>query len=412
MEVVVHKIRSNNQFQRVGEHALFLSPAMKLVEQPSSFLAHRAKRSPSATTNRNSAYALSYWLNFCKAADIDWENAAVDELFDYKTVLETTVSHQTGAYRSEGTVSQYVGAVVEFYDFAFGRSWYCGDIRKTETPRRAVNPDGDPLAHIRRSGGLSPKKLSPIGRKQNRSGTMIKPLSVASLRRLLTAIGPASGDAPEGTSVRNRLIADWGWAVGLRISEMLSLEAAQFSCFVVEKENPWVHFSIQILGKGNKFRRVSVPSWLIEDTQAYIRGERASCVNLGRTRDTEEKLFVSSANSTSPGSSITPRRVEAIFEKAYLRANLFTDICRIDPLTNLSSHRQVPSHCVHDLRHTFAVLTYHAEVAQGNCEPWKKIQAQLGHSSLKTTIDIYLEYVNAHDDFRHASVRDLVGLAR
>jgi len=51
-------------------------------------------------------------------------------------------------------------------------------------------------------------------------------------------------------------------------------------------------------------------------------------------------------------------------------------------------------HCVHDLRHTYAVLTYHAEVMNGNVEPWKKIQAQLGHKSLQTTIDTYLRYVS------------------
>lgn len=408
-EVVVHRIGSNSPLCRTSKFALFRWPEMTLMEQPSSYLAHLGRRSPSIATSRNSAYALSYWFNFCRAADIDWQHSSIDDLYDYKTALETTVSQKTGARRSAGTSYQYVGAVVEFYDFAAGRCWYAGDIRKSEAPQRAIRADHDKLAHTK-SGALPTRKRSPIAQKRNRSGTMIKPLSIGSLQRLLSEMGPDANDAPAGSSVRNRLIADWGWAVGLRISEILSLRADQFSDLVVDPSVPWVHFSIEVLGKGNKLRRVSVPSWLIEHTQIYVRGERQRCVALGRT--SEERLFVSTADSKSPGQGITPRRVEAIFGAACLRAGLFVNVRRLDPETGLMCLRQVPAHCVHDLRHTYAVLTYHAEVTQGNSEPWKKIQAQLGHSSLKTTTDIYLEYVNAHNDFRNASIRDLVGLSR
>jgi integrase len=54
----------------------------------------------------------------------------------------------------------------------------------------------------------------------------------------------------------------------------------------------------------------------------------------------------------------------------------------------------VPRHRYHDLRHTYALWTYHALVEQGISEPWKIIQSLLGHAHLSTTLDTYLRVVN------------------
>lgn len=81
------------------------------------------------------------------------------------------------------------------------------------------------------------------------------------------------------------------------------------------------------------------------------------------------------------------------------------------PLTGKRLLSQVPKHSVHDLRHTYAVLTYHAERANGNAEPWKKIQAQLGHAHLQTTVDIYLSHVEIFTDQPGLlDVRGMLGL--
>jgi len=49
-----------------------------------------------------------------------------------------------------------------------------------------------------------------------------------------------------------------------------------------------------------------------------------------------------------------------------------------------------PAFSPHCLRHTCAMWTYIAEKRQGNSEPWKVVQARLGHAHLKTTTDTYL----------------------
>ena len=79
--------------------------------------------------------------------------------------------------------------------------------------------------------------------------------------------------------------------------------------------------------------------------------------------------------------------------EACLTLGLVQIVEKTDPETGKKFMYKRPRHSIHDLRHTYAVLTYHAERANGNAEPWKKIQAQLGHRNLQTTIDTYLSHV-------------------
>jgi integrase len=410
-EIVVHSVRSPAPGVKVGDKAIFAYPEMRLLEEPTSYLRHLAQRSILPNTLRNNAYALAYWINFCDAANIDCEHADVEELIDYRTVLQSTESTQTGRIRTASTVAQYLGAVVDFYDHKFRRGTYNGTIRKSDAPRPSRTLDNDALAHIHRGPRMKYLK-SPVPIKNPQFGTMIKPLSIPSLRRLLEAIGPTASDAAPEASVRNRLIADWAWAVGLRISEILHLQHLQFRKIKPRENAPWAHVPIEVLGKGNKRRRVAVPNWLINDTQLYIDRQRSSCVKASKFHSDFDALFVGDIDSPRPGYPIGPRRVEAIFSKTFLEIGCCKVVEVHEETSSSKALRTIPTHCFHDLRHTYAVLTYHAEVQQGNAEPWKKIQAQLGHASMTTTVDVYLQYVNGHNDFRHASLRDLIGLRR
>ena len=53
---------------------------------------------------------------------------------------------------------------------------------------------------------------------------------------------------------------------------------------------------------------------------------------------------------------------------------------------------------MHDLRHTYAVWSYHILKSLGDPEPWKSIQIQLGHKHIDTTINTYLKYVSLLDE--------------
>lgn len=410
-EIFVHEAKGSQGSPRPRQLALFVSPEMKLLEEPSEYLHHIALGTRSFATVRNNAFALNYWHNYCLGIEEDWRHCSIDNLIDYRTALETSLSQQTGRQRAATTVEQYLGLVVEFYDFARSRGWYVGDIEKRLVPRRSSAVDVDPLAHTRK-GAAPVRRKNPIARKLDDSGTMIKPLSVRELRALLDAVGLAPSEAEPGVSTRDRLMVDWCWAVGLRVSELLALEATQLQRIHYEEAAPWLGVPITVTGKGAKRRRVSVPMWLIGETMTYIRGEREQCIAKSPARIRTQRLFVAKRSSYRCGEQIGVRRFESLLGDYYLRGGLSVCLERVDVATGRSRIVERPSHCVHDLRHTYAVLTYHAEVANGNKEPWKKIQSQLGHSSLATTTGIYLEYVDAHHEFRHASVRDLVGLKR
>ncbi|GAA0429874.1 hypothetical protein GCM10009094_38110 [Massilia aurea] len=100
-----------------------------------------------------------------------------------------------------------------------------------------------------------------------------------------------------------------------------------------------------------------------------------------------------------------------MFRNACFELGLVDTVKKKDPMTNEVFLDKVPKHSIHDLRHSYAVLTYHAERLNGNPEPWKKIQAQLGHENLKTTIGTYLRYVEIFNDQPGMTdVRRMLGL--
>ena len=410
-EVFVHVVRSQNGKLKGGQHALFVGPKMTLLEEATEFLYHIERGTSSVATVRNNAFALRYWYNFCLGSNEDWRHSSLDDLIDYRVALETTISRQTRRYRTASTVEQYLLAVVEFYDYARSKRWYSGDIRKKEIAHHTPSTQSL-LSRTTTKGAAPSKRVSPVRKRRDDSGTIIKPLAIKELRALLDAIGPSPSDAGPGSCVRDRLMVDWAWATGLRVSELIFLEVRQFKRRSFDDDAIWSHVPISIMGKGNKRRRISVPMWLIHETLLYINGERKRCVSKVPQADRPTRLFVAKWVSSRAGQPIAVRRIEAMLASAYRQAGLTELVEEIDPDTRRRAIVEKPAHCVHDLRHTYAVLTYHAEVANGNSEPWKKIQSQLGHASLATTTGIYLEYVNAHNEFRNASVRDLIGLAR
>lgn len=108
---------------------------------------------------------------------------------------------------------------------------------------------------------------------------------------------------------------------------------------------------------------------------------------------------------------MSERRYQQIVEETCISAGLVTLSTVQDPRTGQERTIKTHKHTVHDLRHTYAVWTYWAERRRGNREPWKKIQAQLGHANLSTTIDIYLSVVEIFDGFETAvDVRAILGL--
>jgi integrase len=390
-----------------GEFALFRSPSMAVFHEPTRYLHHLSKLTSSARTWRNVAYALAYWHSYCEAAGIPWATATADDLLDYKDALSKTVSRQTGVILAPGTVTARLMCVISYYEYGKEKGWYqptlTSDIRGSAETARLHRAD------MSASIGRGATRFLP---KRREAGFDIAPFSIRELRAFLEVLGPSRSEESEdsGRRYRDRLIVDWGWAVGLRMSEITKLNIHQFLAFVIVPDSPWAHAPISILGKGGKKRNVSVPNWLIADTVSYIEKERKLAVEAGRLRNgAPTALFVCSDHSTRAGRPLGIRRIEAIVSQACVSAGL-VKLVEVQGADGSRKVAQMPLHCVHDLRHTYAVLTYWSEVRSGNPEPWKKIQAQLGHSHMKTTVDTYLRFVDAHGEFHAGSIRQLIGL--
>jgi integrase len=197
------------------------------------------------------------------------------------------------------------------------------------------------------------------------------------------------------------------------VDEIHSLSVLQFLGMHPDPNAPHLDQALVVTGKGGRSRHVAIPGWLVEDALAYISGEREVALKCGKVsnRTASNFLFLSGVGSKRPGRPISIRRLQQIIETSCLAIGLTKSIEVRDAETGSVSLKRMQKHSVHDLRHTAAVLIYHAERRAGNSEPWKKVQMQLGHKHLQTTIDTYLHHVEIFGQQQQFyDVRKMIGL--
>lgn len=409
-EVLVHAIRSPRKFEIA--YLLYTWPSMQLHEDASRWIAKIAAHS-SRTHQRNVAYSLAYWHTYCLATGLDYRRACSGDLTEFKVALANVVSEKTKGLLSAGTIRLRLGAVISYYMAGARAGW-----NLTATDLESALQPGKVRICRANSGGANVAPIDSAMRRiipaEERTKTDIRPLSPDELRAVLLELGAPDEDPDrhDGRSQRDRLVAEWLAYVGLRLSEALGdqtkegLSVPQITKLTPDPEKPFEHCIVRVLGKYSKARNVAVPNWLVLKTQRYISGERAEAVKHVDRPTT--RLFVASsrAGTAYRGKPLSGRRYQKVFEEACFRARLV--------LANGTWPKEVAHHSPHDLRHTYAVMTYFAERELGNPEPWKVIQAQLGHRYLTTTIDTYLAYVSVLPewgrDLRSMSVRELAGL--
>jgi integrase len=416
-KIVLFINNSNHAELKQGEPALFLESMDKvnLFEEPTRFLNEHYVQSGSTQsphTWAKAAYGLRSWFQYLQAIDLEWLDASEQDRLDFRDVYLSAISQKTGRTYGLAGVRDSMVVVRCFYQHCSCASLYCGDIGANSMVALYKVPiDRDALAHINVSGRIRKDRALP----KVRPGSKIHPLMARDLKSLLCQVGPQAA-AREGDQrpARDRLICDFGWVVGLRVSEINDLTTLQFLSLNPDPDAPFVAIALTIFhGKGGKTRQVMIPAWLVMDVLAYIFGERATAVRECKTkpRYPSTRLLLAHAASKSAGTPVTNGALQKMFREICLSLGLVEIIEKTDPETGRRFNYKTPRHSIHDLRHTYAVLTYHAERANGNPEPWKKIQAQLGHSSLQTTIDTYLSHVDIFcDQPGLLDVRRMLGL--
>lgn len=401
---------------RAGEPFLYEEPSMELLEEQSTFLRKHfvlsGKRS-SPETWKAAAYQLKTWLEFLAAQDIPWHLANADDLISYKEALYREHSPHSGKRYDPKTIRNYMLTVISFYRFAAEESWYSGALGDATQAERQLTPiDRNALAHTQKgSRSYTRSVVRDLVPKAARHHNQIRPFSVREWRALTKVLGPYPSEKQRKhrRPSRDRLVCEVAFWTGLRLSEVEGLTANQFLSISTDGASRASYSRLYIskgTTKGSIARVIRIPNWLVEEVKLYIRGERARLIRQGRrllrqrgrrpTAPTQQ-LFVTSADANLPGEALGKRRIQGIITAACLAAGLTKIEQRLDATTGVSHDVTVSAHSFHDLRHSYAVWTYWGERRRGNQEPWKLIQAQLGHQHLTTTTDTYLHYVEIFD---------------
>jgi integrase len=203
---------------------------------------------------------------------------------------------------------------------------------------------------------------------------------------------------------------------GARLGDVVKFTTLQFLRITVQPHEQMHEFPVIVEGKGRVTRKVSVPGWLVLAIQDYISQERAVSEREGKKRGARVNstaLFLGHPGSKSAGRPITRSAIQKMLAAACMACGITERKEVHDVMTGETHVKTVPAHSFHDLRHVCAVLTYHAERALGNAEPWKIVQIKLGHKSLKITMDTYLAHVSIFGEREGITdIRRLLGIKR
>lgn len=417
--LIVFKNRTAIEGIRTGQPSFFLSSPNRVVlfEEPTLFLDSefvRRGNTPSINTWSAASDALQSWFQWLQAIRKDWSVAVRLDRIEYRDAFLTAISPRTGQPYETSTVSKRMQVILQFYLFAMAQGWYEGDLAQPGIENQKVRSASFDPFPIDSNGAGRQKKWKDRDLPKTRKKEIIHPFQISELQAFLHLCGPRSSEREgDPRPARDRLLVDLGWAVGLRVEEISSLSTLQFLCLHPDPRAPQIDHSLVIMGKGKKLRTVAVPGWLVEDAISYIYGERAESLRIGKisSKAASNALFLAGAKSSRSGTPICKRRLQQVVEECCRRIGAVKTVEFIDPDTRATGQRVRHKHSIHDLRHTYAVLTYHAESANGNSEPWKKIQAQLGHEHMKTTIDTYLHHVEIFGQRqRFYDVRKMIGI--
>lgn len=408
---------------------LVVDEEAKIIEPALLFLRDKAYKRGPRHKNFNTANAFAFDLRdwFDYLAHVQWTNpltnrveigkpwdvAGESDYVAYRDAAQEIVSYKTKRQLASRTISRRQGTVEAFYTYAKKKSWYAGDflINKVKKGRVAtLNDLGGKKARRKNSDDNGTKSEY---RETSEFGEPVRPLSAVEWQLIQQALCPLPtkrGD--DWRPSRNRVACETAIATGLRVDELASLTVYQ----VQELNKLWLLASEEMREDGFfplpitktkrlKPRTVKVPGYLIRELMAYMDGEREESIRNGQARADNKRqkykrpvsLFVNDADSAQHcGKAISATSLSWAFKQACMAAHITHLVEKIDIETGERYHEKLVRHRFHDLRHTFAVWKYHSEKVDGNAEPWKEIQTLLGHSSLKTTLDIYLAIIDVH----------------
>ncbi|KAB0300303.1 tyrosine-type recombinase/integrase [Vibrio fortis] len=296
---------------------------------------------------------LAQFLTFCEQNNLDWRD--ISESSENEMLVSAYRDLCVGEFgMSVNSTNQHLRTIVRFYSYGVGK-WFKSLPYSLESV--SVNKGQQFLAHTERNGGK--KYSSDLIMKTFEKKP--KFLSAIEVQELLSAI--------ENPTLK--LMVRLCIQTGIRRKELLL-----FPLHVIHKPTGnRAYYEVNISRtKGEKERKIHIPTRLMEDLWRYV--------NEARFQKQQESGVVSNCLFlTSDGQEWTSQG--SAFGKALKSLNL---TFHVSP---------------HMLRHTYAthMLKGMLEHKSSKFEPLMYLQARLGHSSITTTMK-YLHLVNdLVDDF-------------
>jgi integrase/recombinase XerC len=402
------------------------------------FVRGKGRRGWKKNTAEAYAYDLRDWFAFLEVCEDEsnengkvgkaWDAATEDDYINYRDALQDAVSPHTKQYLSHSTIRRRQSTVENFYREAKKRNWYVGTFLKTsEFKRGRIRPaDTDAMVHLRASRETT-REVSPYAEEVGETG-VVRPLCTAEWRAIQRELGLLPSELKENLrTCRDRLACELSLTTGLRVDEAASLTVVHILklhtdyLFLSEEDREYSYLKLYITKtKRLKARNVLVPCYLIPELVGYIDGERKAAVSAakdysalqGKKYREPDSLFVNHAYPLQhAGNAIKPASLSHAFRQACKASGVMKTVQEIHAVEDdegneikMSVLRRAAAHCYHDLRHTFAVTMYFNEVHNRNLEPWLPIKELLGHASLETTRDIYLNVVTIEERARAGEV--------
>ncbi|NSZ05828.1 tyrosine-type recombinase/integrase [Agrobacterium tumefaciens] len=384
--------------------------------------AHRKRRAGKSWLNTQNAYAddLYQYRVFLNAVELGESEVTLADLEDYGSCFVGGISIKTRQKFKVATAYRRHGTAVRYHKYRIFRG-LPSSVSLIELTSQGGFRDG-----ILRSDPDSPYAWLP---RDMDTADKIHPILNGSWMKIFECLGPAPMKDNQSAR-RDRLASETSLITGMRLDEVCSLTVQQIFNLErhVDPQQPSKLIPMRITQtKGLKPGLVFLPSFLVEQLLKYIKGERQSVIDRaqkvrGNFEETKN-LFVSDlrSNYTDAGNPLTPDTLSRRFTSACIAAGMFSTVDKYlldevgNPVLSASGNNIVTTdiiadHTFHDLRHTFAMLTYQDCARSGKEEPWKAVQIRLRHESVLTTLRTYLRWLNRIEEILSDELMRFYGL--
>ncbi|MGK5034507.1 tyrosine-type recombinase/integrase [Janthinobacterium sp. LB3P118] len=415
-----HALPENFPFLVIDEQSKIIEPALlylihtQLKRGPRHWKQHTADAMAYDLRDWFDYLAHCQWVNpVTKKLEVGkpWDVAAESDYIAWRDTMQEVISPQTNKHLSSRTIARRQVYVERFYAYAQKKGWYDGEFVISKIRKGRLSHDINQGEFDPESNSAKAEVVVSEYRERMEYGEPVRPLSEDEWHRIQLELGPLPSEREfDLRPSRDRIASELTIGTGMRVDEVTSLTEFQLrdlhQAWLVadEEQRKDGFFALYIVKtKRLKPRTVLVPGYLIPELMVYLDNEREASIIRGMTRANAKgqkynrptSLFVNHTESAvHSGNAVRATSLSCEFKKACLDAKITHSVEKIDIETSERYRVNLSKHHFHDLRHTFAVWTYHNLKSNGETEPWKEIQVRLGHANLKVTMDTYLKVVD------------------